>query len=79
MSSKNKISPSVVLGARLTLLMQERHISCEKLGNKLYISGGSISAYRVGKTEPSLTTIVKLCEMFDVSADWLLGLTEVRK
>ena len=32
-----------------------------------------------GRTEPDLATLAELCRLFDVSADWLIGLSPVRR
>ena len=36
-----------------------------------------VSDYKTGKTYPSLETLYALCEYLDVTADYLLGLTDV--
>ena len=34
--------------------------------------------YEKNEQEPTLNVIIKLCEYFQVSADWLLGLSDIR-
>ena len=45
---------------------------CEKLG----VSLNCYASYEQGRTEPSLEMLKRLCKLFDVSADYLLGLTD---
>ena len=35
-----------------------------------------MQSWEQGRTEPDIKTIVKLCKIFDVSADYLLGLED---
>lgn len=48
--------------------------SQKEVGKILGISNVAYGAYERGDNEPSLTTLVKICECLNVSADWLLGL-----
>ena len=32
-----------------------------------------------GRSEPEFTTLVKICQLFDVSADYMLGMSQERK
>ena len=45
----------------------------------MQISQASISKYEVGSAEPDIGTIIKLAEYFNVSTDYLLGVSEVKK
>ena len=44
----------------------------------MQISQASISKYEVGSAEPDIGTIIKLAEYFNVSTDYLLGVSEVK-
>ena len=48
--------------------------SQKEVGKILGISNVAYGAYERGDNEPSLATLVKICECLNVSADWLLGL-----
>jgi transcriptional regulator with XRE-family HTH domain len=37
-----------------------------------------MSAYELGKAQPRPDVLVALCKYFDVSADYLLGLSDIR-
>lgn len=43
---------------------------------ELGISPNGYASYEQGRTEPNVDTLIKLCKIFDVSADYLLGLTD---
>ena len=48
---------------------------CSKIGAKQ----GTYSAWERDEKEPSYKAIAIICKTFNVSADWLLGLTETDK
>ena len=50
---------------------------CQKqLADKLDLVKGTISAYEQGKKYPSIEVLIKLCNVFQISADYLLGLSD---
>ena len=61
---------------KLRSLREERKINQQKIAMDLQISQASISKYEVGSAEPDIGTIIKLAEYFNVSADYLLGISE---
>ena len=63
---------------KLRSLRNERKINQLKLAMDLQISQASISKYEVGSAEPDISTIIRLAEYFNVSADFLLGVSEKR-
>ena len=58
---------------RLAELRHEKRLSQKEIAKLLYIPQTTYSHYEVGNREPSIETIIKLCDLFDVSADYLLG------
>ena len=48
-----------------------------ELSKKVDISQSAIARYELGKTEPKASDIIKLTEFFCVSADYLLGLSDI--
>ncbi len=62
----------------LYLLRTEKHISQLALSTQLGVAQETISAYEKGKAFPSVETLMKLCDIFNVSADFLLDRTEIR-
>ncbi|MDE6597271.1 MAG: helix-turn-helix domain-containing protein [Clostridia bacterium] len=65
-----------LLGERLKALRQEKNIGQNFLAKDLQLSNASISYWETGKQEPTAEAIFKLAKYFNVSADYLLGLTD---
>ena len=63
----------------LRLLREEKGISQQKLADMLNISQQAIFKYEKTANEPDISTLIKLSEIFDVSVDYLIGNTEIRK
>ena len=59
----------------LSLLRQEKGISQRMAAKELGISQALLSHYENGIREPGLTFVVKACNYYNVSADFLLGRT----
>ena len=57
-------------------LRKEKNLSQKQMAEKLCISQQTYSDYEKGKTEPTLDTIIELSKIFNVSADYLLGLVD---
>lgn len=61
----------------LKKLREKNKLTQEQLAEKLMISKTTVSHYEKSLHNPSLETIIKLAELFDVSIDYLLGRTSV--
>ena len=48
----------------------------KKLADYLGLSANTVCEWEKGRSEPSIATIKKMAELFDVSADYLLGLED---
>ena len=59
----------------LSLLRQEKGVSQRKAAAELGISQALLSHYENGIREPGLPFVVKACDYYRVSADYLLGRT----
>ena len=62
----------MTVGEKITLLRTSGKISQEALAEKLSVSRQAISSWEINQSLPSIDNILKLCELFDVSADELL-------
>lgn len=62
----------------LSLLRQEKGVSQRTAANVLGISQALLSHYENGIREPGLVFVVKACDYYGVSADYLLGRTMTR-
>lgn len=68
-----------IFGQRLQSLRRERGERQEDVGELLGVSKAQVSEMERGKNGTSLERLVMLCEHYNVSADYLLGLTEERR
>ncbi len=65
-----------IFAERLTDLRKEKQLSQAMLARQLGVSSAVICYWETDRSEPTAVNIVKLAEFFDVSADYLLGLTD---
>ena len=66
-----------VFPSRLRNLMDESHISQQKLADYLGLKNRqSVAGYCNGRSTPDLESIVKIASFFSVSTDYLLGATD---
>lgn len=65
-----------MMGDRLSELRRDLGYTQEDLSLLLKINRSSISNYEQGINEPSLSTIVKLANLYNVSTDYLLCRTK---
>ena len=63
----------------LSLLRQERGLSQRQVAKELGISQALLSHYENGIREPGLAFVVKACDYYHVSADFILGRTLSRE
>ena len=61
---------------RLKELREKRRLNQEGLALKLNVSQSTISAYEVGDRTPDLETLISIANLFNVSLDYLVGLSE---
>jgi len=61
---------------RLNEALSENNLSQNALARKIFMSQGVVNNYCTGKREPSLDVLISICKVLNVSADYLLGLTD---
>lgn len=64
---------------RLENLIQERNITQKQLSLELHIAPTTLNGYVNNYREPDFNTLVRLAQYFDVSSDYLLGLSNEKK
>ena len=57
-------------------MRKEAKYTQTQLANMLSTSQDTISIWELDKALPDVESVIKLCKIFEVSADFLLGLTE---
>jgi transcriptional regulator with XRE-family HTH domain len=58
---------------------RNREIERDVIGNSVDVSHSMLYHWLNEGTQPSAYYLVRICEYFDVSADWLLGLSDRRE
>ena len=61
---------------RLRQLREERGVSQAAVSKEMGVSRYTVYSYEKGQTEPTLDGLVILANYFDVTVDYLLGLTD---
>ncbi|MBC2578380.1 helix-turn-helix transcriptional regulator [Peptostreptococcus russellii] len=67
------------LGNTIKKLRKEYNMTQTDLANKLNITKSNISKYENNIVDPSLEILKTMSDIFDVSVDYLLGKTNIRK
>ena len=61
---------------RIRQLRKQKNLTMKQLGEALGLAESTISQYETGKREPDIGTILKICEYFNVTLDYLLGIVD---
>ncbi len=64
------------LGSKLSICRQNKNMTQEELAKKLGVTPQAISMYERNVRMPDISLLSSLCEILDVSADYLLGINE---
>lgn len=67
-----------ILGNRIKRERENLGLSREELANKIGVSYSAISMYEQGNREPNTSLLIKLCEIFNCSMDYLTGKSNYR-
>nr|WP_319247196.1 helix-turn-helix transcriptional regulator [uncultured Celeribacter sp.] len=59
------------IGHRMRMVRNETGFSQAKVAAILGLSDRAYKTYELGKREPSLSTVLKFCEIFEVELTWL--------
>ena len=76
---RRRVFDLAVFSQRIELLRAEQGISKQRFAMYVGTSSSVVSWWTVGRNSPSVYLIFQIARAFDVSADWLLGLTDERK
>ncbi len=63
---------------RLKESREENGISQQKLADEFHISQQSIWKYENGLSEPDIKTLMQFADFFDVSVDYLIGVSDIK-
>lgn len=67
-----------MFGKRIQTLRTEKRLSQKDLSNLMHISQSSIAGYELENNAPDYDKLLWLCNYFNVSADYLLGFSDIR-
>ena len=65
-----------MIGKRLTKLRVKRGMTQKGLAQILNVTPSAVSGYETGRNSPSDEIKCKIAELFEISLDYLLGLTD---
>ncbi len=68
-----------LFGKRLKELRDEFGYEQKDMGQKLNMTSSAYGYYEQERSEPSLETLIKIANIFNVSTDYLLGVSNIRK
>lgn len=66
-------------GERIRQLRKERGITMKEFGRLFHLAESTISGYETEARKPDIVIVEKFANFFDVSTDYLLGRTNIRK
>lgn len=66
----------MITGKRLRELRIDKCMKLKDVAEALNVTVRSINRYEDGTREPSLGILIGFCKLYNVSADYLLGLTD---
>ncbi len=66
-----------MLGEMIAEVRKDHGDTQIKLAQKLNVSVQTVQAWEQGRSSPDHETLVKICKLYNVSSDYLLGLSNV--
>jgi transcriptional regulator with XRE-family HTH domain len=70
------VDTMIAFSEKVTALRQQNDVTQKQLATDLAISERNYQRLEAGGTTPTVPTVIKLCRYFNVSADYLLGLSD---
>ena len=64
---------------RIKALLEDNDITQSVMAKHLNIAQNTYSQYETGKREVPLDILVEICRYFDVSSDYILGLSDKKE
>lgn len=63
---------------RIYELMDDNNLNAKDFSEKVGLAGGSITDWKTGRSKPSIDSLEKIADFFNVRIDWLAGKTPYR-
>lgn len=67
----------ILVAKRIKGLMESEKLTQMQLANAINVGQSSVSDWLNSKSEPSIESLWKLADFFDVSVDYLIGRKEI--
>ena len=64
---------------RLKLLRNEKKLTQAQFAKLIKVAPSTVGMYELGSREPNINNIKAIANFFDVSSDYLIGLTDIRE
>lgn len=61
-------------GWRLREARRKKGLTQKKFAKYIFVNAAAVSQWECGHCTPSVETLILICNTFNVSADWLLGI-----
>lgn len=68
-----------MIGDRLKMLRKEKGLTMKEIGKIIGVSDAAWTKYETNRAEPSIESLIKIADYFQVSLDFLLGRTNIRE
>ena len=68
----------MILGQMISKLREDKNYTQKELAKQLNITAGCLSKYETGRSEPPLSIVVQIADLFEVSVDYLLGRNTIK-
>lgn len=66
-----------MIGELLAEVRKDHHDTQKQLADKLHVTVSAVRSWEQEKSSPSHETLVNICRLYNISADYLLGLSQV--
>lgn len=66
-----------MIGERLAEIRKDHGDTQQTLADKLNVTKFTVSSWEQNKSEPNHDTLVRICRLYSISSDYLLGLSDV--
>ena len=63
---------------RIKNLREEKKMTQIRLSTELEVTQETVSAYEIGKHQPSVKSLLKMAALFNASLDYIMGLSDIR-
>ena len=68
-----------IFGKRIKILKEELGLTNRQMSEMTGVDKGNFSSWMIEYKMPNSDSVIKICNAFNVSADWLLGLSDRRE